>query len=208
MFRRIKGKVYGVLTDFDLSSWKAALTADYSKTSQQRTGTPPYMAYGLLNGTDPLHLYRHDLESLFYIILTLAAHHEIHRTQPTEIGGVRMRREPGVLPYELWFDQHSYDVLAYAKYCFLRSPATFNLSPDFEDFRNWIAAFHSSFRNGFLAQEIFQSDGGAYDDETMGGKVCYPALIDSARNLKGKLKGLVIRYESDPAPASVGKADN
>jgi hypothetical protein len=33
-----------------------------------------------------------------------------------------------------------------------------------------------------------------FDDETLGGHVHYSALIDPTRNLKGKLKGLVIRY--------------
>src|SRR5712691_3711440 len=66
MHRTIGGKVHGVLTDYDLSSWMASLNSDYSKTSQQRTGTPPFMAYGLPDGKDTLHLYRHDVESLFY----------------------------------------------------------------------------------------------------------------------------------------------
>ena len=39
MYRRKEGKVYGVLTDFDLSSWTADLTSTYAKTSQQRAGT-------------------------------------------------------------------------------------------------------------------------------------------------------------------------
>ena len=30
------------------------------------------MAHGLLDGSDPIHLYRHDLESLFYTTLILA----------------------------------------------------------------------------------------------------------------------------------------
>ena len=37
-----------------------------------------------------------------------------------------------------------------------------------------------------------------FDDETLGGHVSYSALIDPARNLQGRLKGLVIRYESQP----------
>ena len=56
MFRIIKGRVYGVLTDYDLASWADRLTNDYTKTSQQRTGTPPFMAHGLLDGSDLLHL--------------------------------------------------------------------------------------------------------------------------------------------------------
>ena len=56
--------VRGVLTDHDPSSRTRDLKSDYTKTSQQRTGTPPYMAHGLLTGQSPLHLYRHDIESL------------------------------------------------------------------------------------------------------------------------------------------------
>ena len=41
-------KVYGVLTDYDLSSWAEEMKSSYTKTSQQRTGTPPYMAQELL----------------------------------------------------------------------------------------------------------------------------------------------------------------
>ena len=219
MYRRINGKVYGVLTDFDLSSWTTSLTSDYTKTSQQRTGTPPYMAYGLLKGTDSLHLYRHDVESLFYIILILAAHHEIHLPRnETEKGGVRMRRGPdSVLPYEEWFDQPSYETLAEAKYFFLKNADEFNLSPDFEDFRDWIESLHRSFQNGLLAQDIHkvtlrgqkQSKKGRsagvvtsqFDNETLGGHVCYSALIDSARDLGGKLEGLIVRY--DPTSADI-----
>ena len=47
-------RVYGVLTDYDLSSWTEELTDDYSKTSQERTGTPPYMAHELLAETGVL----------------------------------------------------------------------------------------------------------------------------------------------------------
>ena len=70
-------KVYGVLTDYDLSSWTNSLNPDYTKTSQQRTGTPPYMAQELLRGLSPLHLYRHDVESLFYVMLLVSARHSI-----------------------------------------------------------------------------------------------------------------------------------
>jgi serine/threonine protein kinase len=147
MYRRINGKVYGVLTDFDLSSWTASLTGDYKSTSQQRTGTPPYMAYELLKGTENLHLYRHDVESLFYIMLILASHHEIYIPQDTkkEAGGVRMRRDLEVLPYEQWFDQPLYRTLASGKFCFLRKRAELDLSPSFEDFRDWIKSIHWSF---------------------------------------------------------------
>jgi serine/threonine protein kinase len=53
MYRMIEEKVHGVLADFDLASRMALMDDDYTKTSQQRTGTPPFMAHGLLDGTDP-----------------------------------------------------------------------------------------------------------------------------------------------------------
>ncbi|KAJ6521736.1 hypothetical protein B0H19DRAFT_1203531 [Mycena capillaripes] len=66
MYRRIDGKIYGVLNDFDLS---VVLGNEPRSTSKQRTGTEPYMAVDLLvTDTPPPHLYRFDLESLFYVI--------------------------------------------------------------------------------------------------------------------------------------------
>ena len=56
------------------------------------------MADRLLDGTDTLHLYRHDVESLFYIMVILATHYEIQAPKKGEEGGVRMRL--GKLPFE------------------------------------------------------------------------------------------------------------
>ena len=92
MCRIIEGKVRGVLTDFDLSSLKTTLDSGRTNTSQQRSGMPPYMAYGLLGEEDPVHLYRHDLESLFYVMLMLAARYEIQAPgEGRETGGLRTR---------------------------------------------------------------------------------------------------------------------
>ena len=66
MYRRIDGKIYGVLNDFDLSVLR---DKEPRSTSKQRTGTEPYMAVDLLvTGPPPPHLYRLDVESLFYVI--------------------------------------------------------------------------------------------------------------------------------------------
>ncbi|KAJ3880858.1 protein kinase, partial [Lentinula edodes] len=91
MYRRKNGKVYGVLNDFDLSS--RVRDMDKGPTSKQRTGTRPFMSLDLLN---PVwgggHLYRHDLESLFYIMLCLACRYEAP--------GVA---SPDPRPYSEWF---------------------------------------------------------------------------------------------------------
>ncbi|KAJ7797936.1 hypothetical protein B0H14DRAFT_2530667 [Mycena olivaceomarginata] len=66
MYREIDGKIYGVLNDFDLSVLQ---DKELRSTSKQRTGTEPYMAGDLLvTGPPPPHLYRFDLESLFYVL--------------------------------------------------------------------------------------------------------------------------------------------
>ena len=65
------GQVKGVLNDWDMASFRRALTA------QHRTGTPPFMAIDLLMKAPPHHLYRHELESFFYILLWGALHYDL-----------------------------------------------------------------------------------------------------------------------------------
>ncbi|KAG7099981.1 hypothetical protein E1B28_001774 [Marasmius oreades] len=69
MFRRDEatGEVYGVLNDFDLSS---RVEENRQASSKQRTGTKPHMAYELFDKIwTGGHLYRHDLESIFYVFV-------------------------------------------------------------------------------------------------------------------------------------------
>ena len=206
----IKEKVCGVLADFDLASWTKTLNEDYTKTSQQRTGTPPFMAYGLLNGSDPLHLYRHDLESLFYIMLILTTHYEIEAPQDGEEGGIRTRDKR---PYGKWFNRQSYQDLASFKQTFFQELDDLDISPDFEDFRGWLSDLQLVFLGGIRSQGVYRErkrrNGGlntpVFDHETLGGHVDYSALINPVRELKGKLKGLIIRYDP-PLSTSTGSA--
>src|ERR1700683_2080547 len=62
-------KVYAVLNDFDL-----AVSADVKSTSsKQRMGTKPFMAIDLLQPDPPVHVYRHDLESMFYVLVWITS---------------------------------------------------------------------------------------------------------------------------------------
>jgi len=207
----IEKKVYGVLTDFDLSSWTKDMKEDYNKTSQQRTGTPPFMADELLRGSHVLHLYRHDLESLFYVMLILATHYEVQHPTTEEKGRLRMRQGLEELPYEMWFGQPTYKALASFKRDFFSDLGHLDLSPDFEDFRSWLVGLRRSFWRGIRAKETYQvelealkenqGDGSEdevtpmFDYETLGGHVHYPALINPVRKLQGKLRGLIVRYD-------------
>jgi hypothetical protein len=212
MWRFIGDQVYGVLTDYDLSSWIRELKGDYTKTSQQRTGTPPYMAYELLRGTHTTHLRRHDIESFFYIMLLTCGRHTFGYAENGK-GPWRMvmRKEP--LPYATWFNQQNYHTLGGIKYAFLmdEDEELIELSPAFEDFRGWLEQIHTCFITGIKARPtkktipwmIKQAEGSngvgstpvPYSDETLGGYVDYKAIIEPVRDLKGDLEGLVIRYD-------------
>jgi len=211
----VEEKVYGVLTDFDLSSWTKDMNEDYSKTSQQRTGTPPFMAYGLLRGSDLLHLYRHDLESLFYIMLILATHYEIRPRTEKEEGGLRMRQGLEELPYEMWFGQPTYKALASFKRDFISDLEDLDLSPAFKDLHDWLWDLRLSFRQGIRVREIHEESAAlrryqgcasegenapGFDYETLGGHVGYSAFTDPVRKLQGTLQGLIVRY--DPSPST------
>ncbi|KAJ4478136.1 protein kinase [Lentinula aciculospora] len=138
MFRRKNGKVYGVLNDFDLSS--RVQDMDKGPTSNQRTGTRPFMSKDLLNPDwEGGHFYRHDLESLFYIILCLACRYA----------------EPGVPAaeprlYSDWFsgtDKQVFD----SKNTFLSEPPYNGLpiQPYFTNFESWLTCIHDSISTGY-----------------------------------------------------------
>ncbi|KAJ3746578.1 hypothetical protein DFH05DRAFT_1458828 [Lentinula detonsa] len=68
MVREKKGKIYGVLNDWDLAIWLN--NERNGPTSLFRTGMKPYMAHEQqsVNWEGP-HRYRHDMESMFYVML-------------------------------------------------------------------------------------------------------------------------------------------
>ena len=198
-------KVYGVLTDYDLSSWTKDLKDDYTKTSQQRTGTPPYMAQELLNGASTTHLYRHDLESLFNVMLLMCARHKFGRVQDKATGEslqVVMRKDER--PYQAWFDEQDYLKLGDLKAAFLTFAKPIELSPCFKDFYEWLLPLQLQFSDGFMAAITHSKtlkrrhrnspEVPSFDNETLGGHVSYSSFIGPVPELEGRLKGLVIRY--------------
>ncbi|KAJ3818623.1 protein kinase [Lentinula raphanica] len=145
MFRRIDGKVYGVLNDFDLSSRLQDMDKD--PTSKQRTGTRPFMSHELLDSCwQGGHCYRHDLESLFYVVLCMACRYE----------------SPGVATvepraYSEWFRDNDYNVLV-NKYFFLTgSRPTIATQAYFAGFKRWLISIHRSMRCGYIELAIHAS---------------------------------------------------
>jgi serine/threonine protein kinase len=207
-------KVYGVLTDYDLSSWTVRLKNDYTKTSQQRTGTPPYMAHELLTGTSATHLYRHDLESLFYVMLLMFGRHTLGYLIPGSTGGPRQMVMRGDnRPYQAWFGEEHYVRLGHQKAAFLLLSVPIELSPCFKDFRAWLRSLRTSFRKGFSLKTTHEEElqeqqdlGGSaaeiapFDDETLAGHIDYSSFIEPVRRLSGELEGLIIRYDPKAIP--------
>ena len=224
-------KVYGVLTDYDLSSWRKDLQNHYTRTSQQRTGTPPYMAQELLKGTSTTHLYRHDLESLFYIMLLMTARYTITPTEggPNAESKGHVVIRGGKLPYQKWFNTQDYDTLgAIKKDSFFSSNQTatlaIELSPTFEAFRPWLKEMRLDFAKGFNSKNYHSmeeqesnwrekrarsashatSTSAPFDDETLDGHVDYSTVIEPTRTLKGGLEDLIIRYDTKADTVQAG----
>jgi hypothetical protein len=80
----------GFLIDLDLAIRRDRLAAS---GASHRTGTPDFMAVGLLDGNG--HTARHDLESFFYVLLWLSTYY-------TLAAGAAVRRSPA--PENILFD--------------------------------------------------------------------------------------------------------
>ena len=214
-------RVYGVLTDYDLSSFTATMNSDYKNTSQQRTGTPPYMAHELLRGTSALHLYRHDLESLFYIMLLTAARHTIGTQKRKDKPRVILLPSL-VLPYEDWFNEKHYDVLGLRKGALFAELQPIMSSGIFEDFLPWLEDLQQCFSSGFKLKPSYNNrtwkiwraavqpatvQPVEFDDGTLGGQITYDTILAAVPYLTGNLEGLVIRdpkWSPAPVPSTSG----
>ena len=59
----------GVVNDWDMASHPDNKGEVPTSTARHRTGTISFMACDLLVDKPPVHIYRHDLESFFYILI-------------------------------------------------------------------------------------------------------------------------------------------
>ncbi|KAF8915089.1 hypothetical protein CPB85DRAFT_1433285 [Mucidula mucida] len=203
--------VCGVLNDMDLSSDLEDLE-DLKATSLRRTGTPPFMAIDLLrkHSVQPDHLYRHDLESLLYVMLILFTHYELITAEPTSIP-INNRGERLVerldAPLGQWFDPTlSWNTLAEKKLSFLTRPElddspfeTENMvSASFADFTDWISDLRDALGEGIQGQgkalKQARKDkrvGKApprkpFANSTLGGKFRYSTFFNVMKNFGDK----------------------
>ena len=154
MCRTIEGQVHGVLTDYDVSFWKDSLT-DHTENSQQLIGTSTYMASELLKGTSTTRLYRHDVESLFYVMLVLCGCYEIIHTRGEEGTEARLQAvmRKGKFAYHSWFEYDGYE-LGSLKTAFLWDMNRIELTSSFEGFRVWLHGLQGRFSKGFRRKPV------------------------------------------------------
>ncbi|KAG5640301.1 hypothetical protein DXG03_009326 [Asterophora parasitica] len=69
-------KIKGILNDWDMAAWVNDNDNISLSTAQHCTSTLPFMAMELMVPNLPTHLYRHDLESFFYILVWTALHYD------------------------------------------------------------------------------------------------------------------------------------
>ena len=162
MYRRKGEEICGVLNDFDL----ATIRGDSSPSSKQRTGTKPYMAIQLLRETkgDPVvHGYRHDLESLFYVILIL--------TSCFEDG-----KEISDPPLQEWFSLDS-QKLSDAKSALILHRDLPDLTPPYAGFIRWIEPLVSVFQDAMM-----WASRNTPNSETLGDNVTFAKFGDIFNN--------------------------
>ncbi|KAK0211854.1 hypothetical protein IW262DRAFT_1412085 [Armillaria fumosa] len=152
MYRMRGSQKCDVLNDFDLSSLLPFVEA----SSLHRTGTPPYMAHDLLKESDIGHLYRHDLEALFYVSLMLCCRYCIVETS----NGRQLQELPlKDIAFADWYKRTlPWPSLSSQKKDWLtdkKSPIP--LSPSFSAFRPWLNNIRRGFNNRLLARSLYES---------------------------------------------------
>jgi hypothetical protein len=174
MLRKVDDKVYGVLNDMDL----AVIVGVESASSKQRTGTKPFMAIDLLQLEPPVHMYRHDLESMFYVLVWITS--RFHDG-----------KEIVDAPLQEWADEGGVALVS-EKYRFIMSEPP-QPTPAFNPLGCWVVSLQTMIRDGFSAKAKYRSElaiavrskaayPSTFKDETLGGFVTFDkfqAILDA-----------------------------
>ncbi|KAK0451398.1 uncharacterized protein EV420DRAFT_1766427 [Desarmillaria tabescens] len=190
-------QILGVLNDYDLASFLPLKEA----SSLHRTGTPPYMAHELLGKSDVSHLYRHDVEAFYYVLLMLCCRYEI--VQSAE-GKVMKELELKNMPFAQWFDRTlSWEGLSDIKCAFLTTRKTIPTSASFSAFLPWLEEIRYLFRKGIDAlsdldaplprtrqqshskQPRNAEPSVPFDNETLGGYIISTEILEIMSDING-----------------------
>ncbi|PFH45846.1 hypothetical protein AMATHDRAFT_8583 [Amanita thiersii Skay4041] len=159
MYRK-NGKAYGVLLDYDITA-----LGHQESLSKQRIGMLLYMACDLLEASPPKHIYRHDLESLFYIMIVLTTMHHS--------GQMIADKEH---PPTTWFHVGTKILLGLKRDFLAEIPPP--LTQHFTVMRKWTVGLQILFNKGYNAQSeaVLEAvdtptDTFSFDYDSLGGNV-------------------------------------
>ena len=174
MFLRTEdGGVQGILNDWDLSSEVDDRGEVPASTANHRTGTVPYMARELLDDNPPPHLYRHDLESLFYVLVWAAIHYDLNKK----------RKLKTVDAVKNW-DAGNFDSAKQAKDSFFYANGADkvfgNVRQEFKTLEAaWLDPLWDLFRDAFWSIPRGQND--SYDWRTLGGRLTFNKFMTTIK---------------------------
>jgi hypothetical protein len=168
MFKRDEDGVKGIVNDWDMASPVDDPLGKVLATNIP-TGTTPFMAYELLCEYAPPQLYRHDLESFFYILIWACVNYDLRRR----------KRLSTAKPLELW---NLPDRARAAKVAFLVDPHCRDevfqyVGEEFAALKEeWLIPLWRLFRGAFISvPEGNALDG--YDMETYGGRITFQTFM-------------------------------
>ncbi|KAF9502142.1 hypothetical protein BDN71DRAFT_1425877 [Pleurotus eryngii] len=182
-------RVVGVLNDWDLATPVDAV----GSSANHRTGTGPFMAYGLLGAEPPVHLHRHDLESLVYVLIWAAVHYNLDSDVPYS----------RVVDPALTQWTEGYEEARVAKRYFLGNPQPVlrNIRPVFKPLRAmWIEPLCDLFQEALVNRDIFARAGRIREEVVVGQDVLTGAQL-SRLDCDDEDDTLSSVSTSPPAPA-------
>jgi len=167
-------KVKGVVNDWDMSSKLGEDGNVIRSAAIHRTGTAPFMACDLLNqNVEWPHYYRHDLESLFYILLWAAIHYDLEKGEQYRNRGMAHPQ------FEGWVSDSRGK-----KFIFLSSEEGMdeifsNIGPGFESLKTeWLVPLWTLFHDVYVNKPRWNSGADAtYDYATCDGKLTFETFM-------------------------------
>ncbi|TEB16002.1 hypothetical protein FA13DRAFT_1804799 [Coprinellus micaceus] len=170
------GEVKGVLNDWDMAKFLDREDDDPS-TDEHRTGTLPFMAFNLVIPKPSPHWFRHDLESLLWILLWAALHYNL------EEGTRDAVTHPSLRDLTTSLDANWRFKAAFLTY----SPLPLReiragVKPEFTDlFEEWIEPLRELFVDGMMMNRRCNRDGKDCDEVTYNGIVTFKSFMEAIK---------------------------
>ncbi|KAG6835081.1 hypothetical protein H0H93_005028 [Arthromyces matolae] len=170
--------VRGVLNDWDMASRVDENGENEVSNATHRTGTIPFMARELLvDGTPPPHLYRHDLESFFYILVWAAINYDFGTAEPRKIDFATARWDAPTLE-----DAKNIKQGFMTYHANLKKEILQRVHPKNSILLPWIKSLRSLFFQAFVEHESVATDlkkSEDWDHATLGGYITFEKFINA-----------------------------